>query len=47
LLRRWLLDHIIKLDLRMKPYADAMRLRARGLPALGSISPAPTAAPAA
>jgi len=41
LLRRWLLNHIIAHDLRMKPYAAAMRQHATDLPALKSLRPAP------
>jgi hemerythrin-like metal-binding protein len=37
LLRRWLLNHIIVHDLGMKPYAVALRSRARDLPPLKSI----------
>jgi hemerythrin len=37
LLRRWLMEHIIQLDLRMKPYADRMRRLAADLPDLRTI----------
>lgn len=37
LLRRWLLQHIITLDLRMKPYAAAMNRYAADLPPLSSV----------
>jgi hemerythrin len=37
LLRRWLLDHIIKLDLRMKPYASAMNRHAADLLPLSAV----------
>jgi hemerythrin len=37
LLRRWLLNHIITHDLRMKPYAAAMNRYAASLPPLRSI----------
>jgi hemerythrin-like metal-binding protein len=47
LLRRWLLDHVIKLDLRMKPYAELIRRQSQGLPGLGAISRGPAAPPAA
>jgi hemerythrin len=36
LLRRWLLNHIITHDLRMKPYAAALNRYGRSLPPLGS-----------
>jgi hemerythrin-like metal-binding protein len=39
LLRSWLLDHVIKLDLRMKPYAQLMNQHARGLIHLRDIHP--------
>jgi hemerythrin-like metal-binding protein len=38
LLRHWLLDHIIKLDLRMKPHAHLMRGHAAGLPVLKEVA---------
>jgi hemerythrin len=38
LLRRWLLDHIIKMDLGMAPYAEQIRRQSRGLPDLGAIA---------
>jgi hemerythrin len=37
LLRRWLLNHIITLDLRMKPYAAAINSHAADLPPLKSV----------
>jgi hemerythrin-like metal-binding protein len=37
LLRGWLLNHIIKLDLRMKPYAEQMRRHAKGLSELRAV----------
>jgi hemerythrin len=37
LLRRWLLNHIIGSDLRMKPYAKAMNRYAADLPPLSSV----------
>jgi hemerythrin len=37
MLIRWLLDHVIKLDLRMKPYAGLIRYHARDLPELRSV----------
>jgi hemerythrin-like metal-binding protein len=37
LLRRWLLNHIIKLDLRMKPYAAAMNRHAADLLPLSAV----------
>ena len=43
LLRRWLLVHIIQLDLRMKPYAERMRRHALGLPDLNTIESNPPA----
>ena len=39
LLRAWLLDHVIKLDLHMKPYAGLMKTHARGLPGLREVQP--------
>ena len=47
LLRRWLLDHIIKLDLRMKPYAEQIRLHARELPQLRTVGRASSVPPVA
>jgi hemerythrin-like metal-binding protein len=40
-LRHWLLDHIIRLDLRMKPYAHLMKREAAELPELRSIRQEP------
>lgn len=37
-LRHWLIDHIIKSDLRMKPYAEAMLPMARGMKPLRQMS---------
>lgn len=37
LLRSWLLDHIIKRDLRMKPYAQLMNRHATNLPELRQV----------
>jgi hemerythrin len=39
LLKRWLMDHIIKHDLQMKPYAHLMKRYAAGLPELGDVRP--------
>jgi hemerythrin len=44
LLRHWLLDHVIKRDLRMKPYATLMNRHASGFPALSDV-PAPPGRP--
>jgi hemerythrin len=38
LLRSWLLDHIIKLDLRMKPYVHLMKRHAAELPHLKTVA---------
>jgi hemerythrin-like metal-binding protein len=46
LLRRWLLEHIIKLDLTMKPYGDRMRRHAAEFPRLKKLG-APAGQPAA
>jgi hemerythrin len=45
LLKHWLLDHIIKLDLRMKPYAPLMKRHTTGLPPLREASPVAMSAP--
>lgn len=37
-LHHWLIDHIIKSDLRMKPYAEAMAPTARGMKPLKQMS---------
>ena len=37
LLRRWVLNHIIGHDLKMKPYAAALRRYERDLPTLKSV----------
>ena len=38
LLSHWLLDHVIKMDLRMKPYGALMSQHASGLPELRAVA---------
>jgi hemerythrin-like metal-binding protein len=47
LLRSWLLDHVIKQDLRMKPYARLMNRHAKSFPELRQVvqQPSPAGAP--